>query len=61
MIKLNIYIRNLKVLNLRLIFEKVHIVIKFNQKAWLKSYIMNAKLRKKAKKKIYERASQDDE
>ena len=31
-------------------FEKVHIVVKFNLKAWLNSYIdMNTELRKKAK------------
>ena len=43
------YIRNLKqALNHRLILKKVHRVIKFNQKAWLKPYIdMNTKLRKK--------------
>ena len=29
--------------------KKVHRAIKFNQKAWLKSYIMNTKPRKKAK------------
>ena len=30
--------------------KKVHIVIQFNQEAWLKPYInMNTKLRKKAK------------
>ena len=29
--------------------KKVHRAIAFNQKAWLKSYIMNTKLRKKAK------------
>ena len=42
-----IYIRNLKqVLNHGLILKKVHRVIKFNQKAWLKPYIyMNTKLR----------------
>ena len=41
-----IYIRNLKqALNHGLILKKVHIVIKFNQKAWLKPYIdMNIKL-----------------
>ena len=34
----------------RISFEKVHRVIKFNQKQWLKSYIeMNTELRKKAK------------
>ena len=33
-------IRNLKqALNHGLVFKKVHIVIKFNQKAWLKPYI----------------------
>ena len=46
-----IYIRNLKqALNHELILKKVHRVIKFNQKAWLKPYIdMNTKLRQKAK------------
>ena len=35
-----IHIRNLKqVLNHRLVLEKVHRVIKFNQNAWLKPYI----------------------
>ena len=45
MIKWNI--GNLKqALNLGLIFKKVHKMIKFNQKAWLKPYInMNTKLR----------------
>ena len=39
-IKYFIYIRNLKqVLNNGLILEKVHIVIKFIQEAWLKLYI----------------------
>ena len=52
MIILNvIHIRNLKhILNHGLILKKVHWVIKFNQKAWLKPYIdMNTKLRQKAK------------
>ena len=46
-----IYTRNLKqTLNHRLVLEKVHRVVKFNEKAWLKPYIgMNIKLRKKAK------------
>ena len=46
-----IHIRNLKqALNRGLILKKVHSVIKFNQKAWLKPYIdMNTKLRQIAK------------
>ena len=46
-----INIRNLKqALNHGLILKKVHRVIKFNQKAWLKPYIvMNTELRQKAK------------
>ena len=42
-----IHIRNLKQsLNHRLILKKVHTVIKFNQKAWLKPFInMNTKPR----------------
>ena len=45
-----IHIRNLKqVLNHGLVLEKVHRIIKFSLKAWLKSYIdMNTDLRKKA-------------
>ena len=35
--------------NLGLVLKKVHSAITFNQKAWLKSYIMNTKLRNKAK------------
>ena len=46
-----IHIRNLKqVVNHGLILKKVHRVIKFHQKGWLKPYIyMNTKLRQKAK------------
>ena len=46
-----IHIKNLKQeLNHGLILKKVHRVIKFNQKAWLKPYIdMNSKLRQKEK------------
>ena len=37
-------------LNHELVFKKVHKVIQFNQKDWLKPYIdMNTKLRKEAK------------
>ena len=47
-----IHIKNLKqTLNHGLILEKVHRVIKFNEKAWLEPYIdMNTKLRQKKKK-----------
>ena len=46
-----ILIRNLKqALNHGFVLKKVHKVIKFNQKAWLKPHIdMNADLRKKTK------------
>ena len=46
-----IHIRSLKqALNHGLILKKVHRVIQFNQKAWLKPYIdMNTELRKEAK------------
>ena len=46
-----IHIRNLKqVLNHGLILKKVHRVIKFNQKTWLRPYInMKTKVRQKAK------------
>ena len=46
-----IYIRNVKqALNHELILKKVHRVIKFNQKAWVKPYIaMNTKLRQISK------------
>ena len=45
-----VHINNLKqALDHRLILKKVHKVTKFNQNAWLKSYIdMNTDLRKKA-------------
>ena len=45
------HIKSLKqALNHELILKKDHRVIKFNQKAWLKSYIdVNTKLRQKAK------------
>ena len=46
-----IHIRNLKSgLNHGLVFKKVHRVIKFNQNAWVKSYIdINTDPRKKVK------------
>ena len=49
-----IHIRNLKqALNHELILKKVHRVIKFNQKAWLKLYIeLNTKLRQKTKNNL---------
>ena len=49
--KIIIHIRLLKqALNHGLILRKVHKVIQFNQKAWLKEYIdMNTELRKQAK------------
>ena len=48
---LEIHIRALKqALNRGLILKKIHRVIQFNKKAWLKSYIeMNTKLRTEAK------------
>ena len=53
MIKKNIvtYIRNLKqALNHGLVLKKVHRLIMFNQKAYLRPYIdMNTELRKKSK------------
>ena len=47
MIRLNVMNISLKqALNHELILKNVHRVIKFNQKAWVKSYIdMNTKLR----------------
>ena len=46
-----VHIRSLKqALNDGLLLKKVHRVIQFNQKAWLKAYIdMNTELRKRAK------------
>ena len=51
-----IHIRNLKqALNHRLDLKKVHRIIKFNQKAWLKLRInMDTELRKKNKKRLWE-------
>ena len=51
-----IHIRNLKqALNHRLDLKKVHRIIKFNQKAWLKLRInMDTELRKKNKKWLWE-------
>ena len=45
----NIYTKNLKqALNREVLLKKLHRVIEFSQKAWLKSYTdMNAELRKK--------------
>ena len=56
------HIRNLKqALNHGLVLKKVHRVIKFNQKAWLKPYIdMNIKLRQKAENN-FEKNFQADE
>ena len=50
-----IHIRNLKqASNRRLVLKEIHIVIKLNQKAWLKPYIeMNIELRKKAKNDFF--------
>ena len=46
-----IYIRNLKqALNHRLVLKTLHRILKFKQKAWLKSYIcINAGLKKNKK------------
>ena len=53
MIKVNMlftFISLKQTLNHRLVFQKIHRVIRFNKKAWLKPYIdMNTKLRKKSK------------
>ena len=58
-----IHIKNLKqALNHGLILKKVHRVIKFSQKAWLKpNSDMNTKLRQKAKKYFWQRLFQVDE
>ena len=47
------YIIHIRSLNHGLILKKVHSVIKFNQKAWLKPHLyINTKLRQKAKNKF---------
>ena len=44
------FVLHIRALKQALILKKVHRVIQFNQKAWLKPYIdMNTKLRKEAK------------
>ena len=58
MIKMNvIHISNSKqALNHGLVLKKVHKVIKFNQKDWIKPYIvMNNELGQKSKKQFRER------
>ena len=49
-----VHIKNLKqTLNYGLVLKKVHRIIKFNQKAWVKPYIdMNTDLREKKQKMI---------
>ena len=44
-----VHIRNLKqALNYGLVLKKIHKVIQFNRKSWLKSYVdMNTEIRKK--------------
>ena len=53
-----IRIKDLKqALNQRLVFQKVHRKIKFNQNAWLKPYTdMNTDLSKKSKKWFWKKA-----
>ena len=56
------HIVNLKQVNLELVLKKMHRVIKFNQKSWLKSYIdMKTELRKNEGKKLRKRHFQVDE
>ena len=52
-----LHIRNLnQALDHRLVLKKVHEVIKFNEKTWLKPYIdMNPELRKKIFKNEFEK------
>ena len=47
-----LHIRNLKqALNHKLVLKKIHRVVKFSQKAWLKSYTdMNTKLKERKKR-----------
>ena len=50
-----VHIRNLKqALNYGLVLKKIHKVIQFNRKSWLKSYVdMNTEIRKKWVWKIF--------
>ena len=49
-----VHIRTLKqALNHGLVLKKMHKVMQFNQKVWLKLYITNTKLRTKAKNEAF--------
>ena len=58
-----IHIRHVKqTLNYGKVLKKVHRVIKFDQKAWLKPYIdININLEKKSKKQLWEKLFRVDE